>query len=178
MTRVDRMVCLGPEVEVVIDFDRFFEAQLRSLVGLAYVLSGSRTTAEDLAQDALFAAFRDWSRVGRMDDPGAWVRRVVANRAVSAVRRRVVELNSSARFRQRMDEPVSIGVMAADSEHVWAEVRKLPKRQAQVITLRTLDMSSVAEIAAVLGISPESASTHLRRARQTLARRLTQGDLQ
>ena len=162
-----------------LDFDRFFRAQLRPLLALAYALSGNRSVAEDLAQDALLAAFKDWARVQELDNPGAWVRRVVANRAISNLRRRIVETTAMlTKLRLRDEEGSTIGALSGDNEHVWAAIRALPRRQAQVITLRTLDRSTVAEIADVLEISEAAASTHLRRARQTLARQLTRGDIQ
>jgi RNA polymerase sigma-70 factor, ECF subfamily len=161
------------------DFDVFFRAQLRPLLALAYALSGSRAVAEDLAQDALLAAFKNWARVRQLNNPGAWVRRVVANRATSNVRRRVVEARAmSTKLRVRDGEGSTIGALSDHNEHVWAAIRALPRRQAQVITLRTLDRSTVAEIAEVLEISEAAASTHLRRARQTLAQQLTRGDVQ
>ena len=164
---------------LVRDFDRFFRAQLQSLVALGYALSGSRSMAEDLAQEALLAAFKDWTRVRELDNPGAWVRRVVTNRAVSNLRRRIVEaVAMSTKLRPRDEEGSTIGALSDHNEHVWAAIRALPRRQAQVITLRTLDRSTVAEIAEVLEISEAAASTHLRRARQTLARQLTRGDIQ
>jgi DNA-directed RNA polymerase specialized sigma24 family protein len=37
-------------------FDRFYSLELRRLVGLAYVLTGNRSIAEDLANEALLVA--------------------------------------------------------------------------------------------------------------------------
>ena len=82
----------------------------------------------------------------------------------------------ATRLRVR-DESAVQAVMPSESAHVWEAIRRLPRRQAQVITLRTLDRSTVAEIAGILGISEESASTHLRCARHALSRQLTRGDL-
>lgn len=159
------------------DFDRFYRDQFRPLVAFAYGLSGSASLAEDLAHDALLAAFDDWAHVGSLEKPAAWVRRVVANRAVSSFRRRLVEATALATRLRVRDGDASAAALPPESAHVWAAIRRLPRRQAQVITLRTLDRSSLAEIADVLGISEESASTHLRRARKTLGRQLTREDL-
>ncbi|MCB0922250.1 MAG: sigma-70 family RNA polymerase sigma factor [Actinobacteria bacterium] len=160
-------------------FDDFFREEMRPLVALAYGLSGNRATAEDLAQEALMAAYRSWERVSVLDNPATWVRRVVANRSVSSFRRRVIETTAlSTRLRVRDDGSSRIGPMPAEDEHVWAAIRALPRRQAQVITLRILDRSTVREIADVLGISEEAASTHLRRGRAALAHQLNKGDLQ
>jgi DNA-directed RNA polymerase specialized sigma24 family protein len=43
------------------------------LVGLAHGLSGSRTAAEELVQEAFLAAHRRRSDISRYDDPAAWV---------------------------------------------------------------------------------------------------------
>ena len=94
----DRLVGLTAErggAALDAEFDGFFRAQLRPLIALAYALTGVRSTSEDLAQEALFAAFNSWTRVRDLENPGAWVRRVIANRAVSSIRRRVVEAAGS-----------------------------------------------------------------------------------
>jgi RNA polymerase sigma-70 factor (ECF subfamily) len=49
------------------------------VVALAFALSGSRTGAEDIAQEAFLRAYRDWDRVGSYEHQAAWVQRVAAN---------------------------------------------------------------------------------------------------
>jgi len=66
--------------------------------GSAYALTGSWEAAEDATQEAFLRAHRDWERVGRYDQPGAWVRRVAANLAVSALRRRLAEAKALLRL--------------------------------------------------------------------------------
>ena len=79
-------------------FEHFYLREYRGVVELAYALSGNRAGAEDIAQEAFLRAHRDWQRVGRYQHPGAWVRRVAANLATSAVRRRLIEARALARF--------------------------------------------------------------------------------
>lgn len=59
--------------------------------------------------------------------------------------------------------------VTGDIDRIWAEVRRLPRRQVEVIALAYLEGLNQVEIAATLEISKESVNTHLRRARQTLA---------
>jgi len=66
-----------PHVRIPLSFDAFYAAEFPRMVDIAYALSGSRLAAEDLAQDAMIAAHKQWDRVGTLDRPGAWVRRVV-----------------------------------------------------------------------------------------------------
>ncbi len=152
-------------------FDSFYVRELSSVVGLAYVLSGSRSGAEDLAQEGFLAAYRHWDRIVSFDDPGAWVRRVVANRAVSGYRRRKAEVKALVRIGRPSFEILD---MSEDAGLIWGEVRRLPTRQAQTVALRYFDRQPIAEIARILECSENTVKTHLKRAKQTLAQRLEQ----
>lgn len=148
-------------------FDVFYARELPGLVAFAGALSGS-ACAEDIAQEAMLAAYRRWDVVSRFDVPTAWVRRVCANRAVSTLRRRAVETRALLRLGSRRDVGESM-----DGEHAafWAEVRRLPRRQAQVIALHYLYDLGVAEIAATLACAEGTVKVHLSRGRTALALR-------
>jgi RNA polymerase sigma-70 factor (ECF subfamily) len=153
-----------------VDFDGFFRAQYRSVTGLAYVLCGDIGRAEDLAQEAFAAAHRSWPKISGYDDPGAWVRRVVANRATSLRRRRSAEERAVARLQSRRAPGNTEN--AIDDAAVWRAVRSLPRRQAQVLALTFLDDLDVREVARVLKCGEATVKTHLHRAKATLAQRL------
>ena len=151
-------------------FEDFYVREYPAVVGLAYALSGSRWGAEDLAQEAFLAAHYEWRRIGAYQQPAAWVRRVVANLAVSAFRRRMAEMKALARIAFRRGEAVP-DLAAADPDF-WAAVRALPRRQAQVVALYYLEDRSVADVAEILDMTLGTVKRHLYDARQTLARRL------
>ncbi|MEA2023922.1 MAG: sigma-70 family RNA polymerase sigma factor [Actinomycetota bacterium] len=154
------------------DFASFYERELRPVIGLAFVLSGSRSGAEDLAQDAFLKAYKQWETVGAYDNPGAWVRRVVSNNSVSVFRRGKAEAKALTRFAGSM---YVVPDMSPDAMATWAAVRKLPNRQAQAIALRYYDRSSIADIARILKCSENTVKTHLQRAKQTLEAHLDEG---
>ncbi len=149
-----------------LDFDEFFRDEYRSVVGLAYVLCGDRFHAEDLAQEAFAAALRQWFKVVDYDDPGAWVRRMVANRSISRIRRLTNEAATIARLRRRR---VPLAELPDADHELWAAVRELPRRQTQTVALVYLEGRTVAQAADILGIGAETAKTHLTRARRRLA---------
>lgn len=153
-------------------FDTFYRRERRAVVGLAYTLSHSRLAAEDLAQEAFTVAYRRWEEVGRFDNPGAWVRRVVANRSVSGFRRRLAELRALTRLLPGQ-RPIRLPEMEAEATELWAEVARLSNRQRQVVALHYVDGMTMAGIAELLGCSKETVNTHLRRARVILAKRLS-----
>jgi RNA polymerase sigma factor (sigma-70 family) len=152
---------------------RFEEVYLREFAGvfaLAYAMTGSRWAAEDIAQDAFVVAHRQWDRVGGYDDPGAWVRRVAANLAVSGVRRRLAEARALVRLAGPREPPYA--ALPGEDGDFWRAVRRLPRRQAQVVALVALQDLSTAEVAATLGCSQRMVQAHLQKARATLTERL------
>ena len=151
-------------------FDDFYAREFGAVVGLAYALSGSRSGAEDLAQEAFLAAHRNWERIGGYADPGAWVRRVVANLSVSAFRRRLAEAKAIARFVG--GSAMVLPDLPEEGAEFWRTVRALPRRQRQVIALHYVGDLSVVEIADVLCIAEGTVKSHLHDARAALARRL------
>jgi RNA polymerase sigma-70 factor (ECF subfamily) len=159
-----------PVVGAAEPFDRFYEREYRPVVTLAYVLAGSPTAAEDVAQDAFVAALRDWERVSRHPNPEAWIRRVAANRSVSSWRRRTAEIKALRRLVGWTPPPIE--TMSPEASEVWREVRKLPRRQAQAVALRYLEDLSVDQIAEILECSDGAVKQHLHRARRTLAHHL------
>lgn len=161
----------GEELNVTQEsFENFYRREFREVVGLAYALSGSRLGAEDLAQEAFVAAHQHWDRIGGYDKPGAWVRRVVANKAVSGFRKRAAEAKALARLAGQRHQPLA--ELEPEDEMFWRRVRQLPDRQAQAIALHYVEDRSVAEIAEILECSPSTAKVHLHRGRQTLAKKL------
>jgi RNA polymerase sigma-70 factor (sigma-E family) len=155
------------ENRLVESFDEFYRRERKSVVGLAYVLSGSRVAADDLTQEAFVAAYRKWDVVGGYRDPGAWVRRVVANASVSRWRRTKSEAKAVLLLGAGKQHVVP--EVSADAHDVWDAVRALPKRQAQCVALHYKDGRSVSEIAEILDCSEGTVKTHLSRGREALS---------
>lgn len=163
---------MPPTVRAREPFERFYEREYRSVVGLAYALSGSRASAEDLAQEAFITAHTNWDRIGTYDKPEAWVRRVVSNLSVSRFRRVRTEARALTRLGGMRSDTTVLPELPAEAEEFWDSVRRLPKRQAQAIALFYLEDRSVADIAEILDCSANTVKVHLHKGRATLAARL------
>lgn len=152
------------------DFESFARRERRALLAFAWTLTGDTAAAEDLAQEALSAAWQSWDRIGGYDKPGAWARRVVANRAVSRGRRTGREQRALVRLASR---PVETAIeLEPEDDRFWEEVRRLPERQAQAVALHYLEDRTVAEISEILGCAEGTVKVHLHRGRLALARAL------
>ena len=154
-------------------FETFYRREYRPVVGLVVALGGDTASAEDVAQEAFLAAKRQWEKVGRLDKPAAWVRKVVAKKSISLWRHRGAEARALARMnRSASGSAADDPEFSAATVEVWQAVRALPKRQAVALALTYLDDSPLDEVAEVLGCSPGTVKTHLRRGRASVAKRL------
>lgn len=152
------------EIGTIESFESFYRREYREVLGLAYVLSGKTRMHEELTQDAFEAAFRRWDEIGQLDNPGAWVRRVLINKSTSLYRMARSEARALLRLQPEVFEPdLDSGTLS-----VVQAIRQLPRRQAQMVALTYLDGLSVREAADVCGCSLNTAKTHLRRARTKL----------
>jgi RNA polymerase sigma-70 factor (ECF subfamily) len=153
-------------------FEDFYLREFSAVVGLAYALSGSSLVAEDIAQEAFMAASKSWERIGNYENPGAWVRRVVANKAKNTIRNCMREAQALARAALKRS-PLS-GIYELPEEHaeVCSAVRSLPKRQREVVALHYFADFSIHEIADALRIAEGTVKAHLHQGRTTLERQL------
>ena len=156
---------------VSLDFDGFFQAEYRRLLALATALCGSRAIGEDVVQEAMFAASRQWGKISHYDDPGQWARGVVARRASNVRRGRFREGRAVRRLAGRRDvTPAALPQLEGDA--FWDAVRALPRRQRECVTLHYLDDLTTSEIASTLGIAEATVRVHLHAARAALAEAL------
>lgn len=153
------------------DFAKLVETESRGLVAAVTAIVGDRHRAEEIVQDAFERCFRRWGRVSRLDRPGAWVRRVAINEAISVTRRSA----SEHRAVQRVGAMGSAGagssadpLAALDFEGVWAAVRALPHDQAAAISLRYAADLSVEEAAEAMKTTVPAVKSLLYRGRTAL----------
>ena len=164
----------GPEVSdfpAIESFDSFYQREYSRATAIARSLLPTAAAAEDLVQESFLAAHARWDRVGRYERPEAWVRRVLINKATSLLRRNTVEWRAVNRL-GAMTDTAAAPDLSVETRELWAEVRKLPKRQAQSVALFYVGQLTVEEIGDVLGCSPGTVKSHLFRARERLTERL------
>lgn len=133
-------------------FEEYAAGAWPALYRYAYLLTGHHADAEDLAQQTLLNAHRQWAKVVRADAPLAYLRRSLTNAFISSKRpqRARLELLSDAPPEPRRGQPPGDGAVD-DRLALWPHVDSLPPRQRAVIVLRYYEDLSEAEIASVLG---------------------------
>jgi RNA polymerase sigma factor (sigma-70 family) len=159
----------GVAVGRAASFEEFYRREFPRLLVLARALAGDQW-AEDVAQDSMVVACGQWSRIALMDSPVGYVRRICANKAVSRTRRASAERRA---LRRVMARRVELEPLSMDSERFWAELRRLPRRQAEAAALfYALDLP-IPVVAETLGCAEGTAKAHLARARARLSVRFS-----
>ena len=150
-------------------FTEFATNRWATLFRCAYLLTGSTADAEDCVQTALTKAYAVWGRIERLEQPEAYVRKMVVNTFLSDRRRRgrpqvlVVEREAAA----ASPEPA-----VAARLDLGAAVAKLPPRQRAVIVLRFYCDATERQAAEVLGCSVGTVKSQTADALKNLRRQL------
>ena len=133
------------------------------LLRLAFLLTGSRETAEDAVQSAFASAHPRWSTI---DDPRAYLRRSVVNLAKDGHRREF--------RRRRLLRPEPEPVTAVpELDETWALVRGLPATQRTVVVLHYYEDLPLVEIGRLLDRPASTVRSDLRRALARLRKDLS-----
>ncbi len=149
------------------EFAEFVAGALPGLLRFGHVLTGNAEAAEDLVQTALGRSLRAW-RLRRIDDPRAYVRKVMVNSYASWYRRHPGRERALA-------EPAALSVTddhasrVDDRDAVWRALQLLPPGQRAVIVLRYYEDLTETEIAAVMGTSAGTVKSQAARGLRRLA---------
>jgi RNA polymerase sigma factor (sigma-70 family) len=133
----------------------------KQLVRLAALLLGDVSAAEDTVQEAFVRlSVKDvggWDRAIRL----AYLRTTVVNLSRSALRRRVVAARHLSRP-QNQQAGADVGALQAfERSTLIAALRRLPRRQREMLALRYYDDLSYTEIAAVMRVKVGTVSSTL-----------------
>ena len=142
----------------------------------AYLLCGNWHTADDMVSIALVKLFRNWKRVASVDQPDAYVRRILVTTVLNERRRPWRREQPTGDL---PDRPAagSVPEDVADRQAIVALLAELPPRRRAVLVLRFFCDLSVEETAAQLGCSPGTVKSQTSRALETLRAGLDGGRL-
>jgi RNA polymerase sigma-70 factor (ECF subfamily) len=153
-----------PEVADASAFEEFFLAQHERLFQALYLLTGDRSEADDLAQEALLRAYERWDRVAAMDSPAGYVYRTAMNLHRSHLRKLVVRAR-----RVFVDIPAEdLSGPVAASHDVRSALARIPRGQREALILVEWLGLGAEEAGRVLGIDASSVRGRLHRGRASL----------
>jgi RNA polymerase sigma-70 factor (sigma-E family) len=144
-------------------FDEFVRVRAAALARVAYLLTGDRHHAEDLVQTALARAAVRWTR---LDDPEAYVRRVLYTQAVSwwrvQRRRRGEVLVGAPPDKPANPDDPELRIVLENA------LQRLTRKQRAVLILRFYEDRSESETAEILSVGLGTVKSQTRHALRRL----------
>jgi RNA polymerase sigma-70 factor (ECF subfamily) len=151
-------------------FNRLCERYYPAIVAIAFSQLSDRPLAEDAAQEALFVAYRDLSKLKNANRFGRWLTGICRNIAIDMAKARKKEALISTddcdlvpKEHNKQDDHV---------EAVKKIIAELPVKVREIINLRFYNQMSYQEIGNLLGISQQAVNGRLRRAKKMVAKEL------
>lgn len=152
------------------EFDAFYAATARRLVGQLTAMNGDRVEAQDCVQEAFIKAWRHRGTLAVTQNPEAWVRTTAWRISVSHWRR----ATSALRAHTRQAESSDIAGPGPEHTDLVRALRRLSAEQRRAIVLHHLCDLSVQEIARETGVPTGTVKARLSRGRAALARLLAE----
>src|SRR3954464_13747909 len=138
-------------------FETVYDRHATAAFSLAYRMTGTRNTAEDVVQEAFLSLWRSGARYDRTrGSVRTWVLGIVHNRAIDALRRSMVHDKRRASdegIEERFEAKERTDVQAARREEatgVRSALATLPEEQSKAIELAYFGGFSHSEIATML----------------------------
>ena len=159
-------------------FERIVRPQLDRLYRLAWRLAGSKAEAEDLFQELLIKAFGKLDELARIEEPGAWLSRVMYNLFIDERRRytrqRLHLVDEGHLPGEGMnalpgaDDPVADAELAAKLARLEVALQQLSDEQRIIVLLHDTEGYKLTEIETLTGVPVGTVKSRLHRARARL----------
>ncbi|MGD1843788.1 MAG: RNA polymerase sigma factor [Salibacteraceae bacterium] len=152
----------------------FYERYSTSMFRLCFRYLKQQEDAEDVLVRGFTKAFRALSKLDYQGEGAliAWLKKIMVNEALMVLRSRNLWLHALAEPPEQEEAPKVESDLAA--EELYSLIRQLPDGYRTVFNLYVIEGHTHPEIAALLGISPNTSKTQLNKARKALRHQLRQ----
>ncbi len=131
---------------------------------------GDSDDAEDVMQEAFLKAFEKLDTYRGAVSFGAWLKRIVINKALDflRVKKEQLSLEDTGEVGEMVDEPVDTGEVEYRAEAIKKAIYDLPEGYRVVLSLILLEGYDHEEVSAILNISNATSRTQYHRAKKRL----------
>lgn len=157
-------------------YDQIYKLYSRSMYNVGFRIVNNTEEAEDVLQEAFISAFRNLEFYRGDATFGAWLKRIVVNKAINCLKRRRME-----RFPDQDNWDVREEVSTDELDHfpytvdqVRHAIENLPDGYRAVLSLYLLEGYDHGEIGEILGITESTSKSQFNRSKKKL-RELLEG---
>ena len=150
-------------------FQRIYQLYSKSMYNVAYRIVGNEDDADDVLQESFISAFNNLDHYRGDATFGAWLKRIVINKAINVLKRKKMEaLPEDDRWDvpdESYEEPEYEDLTV---ERVKKAIQQLPDGYRSVLSLYLLEGYDHQEIGEILGVSESTSKSQLNRAKNKL----------
>ncbi len=150
-----------------------YEQFSKAMFNICIRMTGNRTDAEDVLQEAFVIAFKNLHQLKEESQFGGWLRRIVVNECIRYSKRSFYWNEWEDTHHENLTEDATVWWKEIDITMVHQQIKGLPDGCRQVFNLFVLEDYSHKDIASDLGISESTSKSQYFRARQLLKERIT-----
>lgn len=149
------------------------------MYNVGYRIVNNADEAKDVLQDSFISAFHNLESYRGEAAFGAWIKRIVVNKAINIVnRRRFERWPEQENFDVKEDaDPEEPDVYPFKVEEVRRAIERLPDGYRMVLSLYLLEGYDHGEIGEILGISESTSKSQYNRSKKKLIEILKGGSL-
>ncbi|UII30317.1 RNA polymerase sigma factor [Fulvivirga ulvae] len=154
--------------------DRYAQSQLyklysKAMFNVCYRITNNFDDAEDVLQEAFISAFRNLQSYKGDAAFGAWLKRIVINKAINFIRKRQVEIAEiQDNVADEDSRPVEYSREMMDIERIKRAMKQLPDGYRLVFSLYLIEGYDHSEIAQILGITESTSKSQFNRSKKKL----------
>lgn len=153
---------------------RIYKLYSRSMYNVAYRITGREDEAEDVLQESFINAFRNLDNYRGDATFGSWLKRIVVNKSINALKKRRFEvLPEGDDFDVPEEEGEEVYKAELTVDKVKRAIESLPDGYRSVLSLYLLEGYDHQEIAEILGVTESTSKSQLNRSKKKLKELLT-----
>jgi len=153
---------------------RLYKLYSKAMYNVGLRITRSEEEAEDVLQEAFINAFKNIDSYRGDATFGAWLKRIVVNKAINAVKRKKLDpIPDDDRWDVAEEESPSEYGDSLTVDRVKRCIEELPDGYRTVVSLYLLEGYDHQEIGEIMGISESTSKSQLNRAKARLKELLT-----
>ena len=150
-------------------FYEIYKLYSKAMFNICFRIVGNQEEAEDVLQEAFVNAFQKIHSYQGKASFGAWLKKIVVNKAISFLRKQQIEMvELEDRFEPKNDEQVNDIDLVMKVETIRNAIQKLPNGFRVVFSLYLLEGYDHKEISGILEISESTSKSQYNRAKKKL----------
>jgi RNA polymerase sigma-70 factor (ECF subfamily) len=161
-------------------YGELYEKYAKAMYNTSLRIVNHTADAEDVLQESFCDAFAAIESFGYKSTFGAWLKRIVINKSINALRKRkmdIIDIEKTSAVHLPEEESYDEEAMKFKVDEIKKAVKELPNGYRTVLSLHLFEGYDQEEVAEILQISHATVRTQYMRAKQKLLLLLKQGGL-